>query len=97
MTIGYTSGGAEILDNEDVGNITTFDPGNFLNDTTVFVTIIPYNATGNALGCIEQSFTTIPSLPACSAMVDPEPGATLVSKIRPSGWNPVQVQLVIRF
>jgi hypothetical protein len=89
LSVGYTSGGNEMLDNSNVGNVTSYDPGNLLNDTTVFVTVIPYNATGNALGCVEQSFTTIPSLPACASMVDPEPGATLVPTDKEISWNTV--------
>ena len=59
LTVGTTSGGNDIIDNEDVGNFTTYD---FLTDlpenTEIFITIIPYNSAGNATSCTEESFTT---------------------------------------
>lgn len=60
LSIGTTPGGTDILDNLDVGNVLTYDPGTLDFDTTYYVTIVPYNANGNATGCIEESFTTRP-------------------------------------
>ncbi|MEZ4963182.1 MAG: FG-GAP-like repeat-containing protein [Saprospiraceae bacterium] len=59
LTVGTTSGGTDILDNFDVGNVVTYNPaGNFPANTTIYVTVVPYNAGGDAVGCMEESFTT---------------------------------------
>ncbi|MEZ4908773.1 MAG: VCBS repeat-containing protein [Saprospiraceae bacterium] len=58
LIVGTTPGGTDIIDSLDVGNITTYDPGDFPYDTTIYVTIIPYNAIGDAVGCDEEWFTT---------------------------------------
>ncbi|TXK73214.1 T9SS type B sorting domain-containing protein, partial [Mesonia sp. HuA40] len=52
-------GGTSILNNQDVGNVTSFTPANPLpSNTTIYVSIIPYNSAGNASTCAEESFTT---------------------------------------
>lgn len=61
LSIGTTPGGAEVLDQEDVGYILNYslpNNGNFDFDTTYYVTILPYNSIGEASGCTEFSFTT---------------------------------------
>ncbi len=58
LTVGTASGGTDIMDNEDVGDVTTYDPGDFPCGSDIYVTIIPYNSGGDATGCAEESFTT---------------------------------------
>ncbi|WP_452223141.1 T9SS type A sorting domain-containing protein [Lacinutrix chionoecetis] len=58
ITIGTTSGGNDVLDMVDAGNISTFDVGTLNYSTQYFVSITPYNPNGNATGCTETSFTT---------------------------------------
>ncbi len=58
LSVGLTSGGTEVLDNEDVGNVTSYDTGILEYETTYYVTIIPYNVNGDAEECTEYSFTT---------------------------------------
>jgi hypothetical protein len=58
ITIGTTSGGSDIVNNEDVGNTTSYSPENLGFLTTYYVTISAYNANGIAEGCAESSFTT---------------------------------------
>ncbi|MCB0517896.1 MAG: hypothetical protein KDD27_03095, partial [Saprospiraceae bacterium] len=59
LDVGTTSGGTDILNNFDVGNVTTYNPpGDFPMGTFIYVTIKPYNANGNAVGCSEESFFT---------------------------------------
>lgn len=57
LSVGTTSGGTEVLNMQDVGNVLTYaftsDPG-----TTYYVTVYPYNPTGLATGCTEINFTT---------------------------------------
>lgn len=60
LKVGTTSGGSDVLNNLDVGNVITYDIPGFLNgNTTYYVTVTPYNANGNATGCSETSFTTL--------------------------------------
>ncbi|CAM3705837.1 choice-of-anchor J domain-containing protein [Flavobacterium gelidilacus] len=57
ITIGTTTGGNQVVDNLDLGNVTSYSyTGNF--NTTYYYTLTPYNAIGNAVSCTEQSFTT---------------------------------------
>ena len=58
LYMGTTSGGTEILDGVDVGNVTTYDPGVLDYETTYYITIVPYNDNGVAIDCIEESFIT---------------------------------------
>jgi len=58
LTVGTSSGGSDIMNNVDVGNVTTYDPGDFPYDSTIYVSILPYNTAGDAVGCTEESFTT---------------------------------------
>jgi len=77
LTVGSTPGGTDILNNFDAGNVTTYDPsGNFPANTTIYVTITPYNATGDATGCAEESFTTGTCIPNLVIASIPVPGGT---------------------
>lgn len=92
LTVGTTSGGNDIVDNEDVGNILTYD---FLTDlpenTEIFINIIPYNSVGNATGCIEESFTTglAPTIPGCAFIENPDNGDVNVSISAVITWSSV--------
>ena len=58
LNVGTTSGGTDILNLFDVGNVLTYNFGTLLPNTTYYVTVVPYNANGDSLGCTESSFTT---------------------------------------
>lgn len=58
LKVGTTSGGTQIVNNEDVGNVTFYDLPTLSYLTTYYITVTPYNNNGNATGCIEYSFTT---------------------------------------
>ncbi|WP_456437178.1 T9SS type A sorting domain-containing protein [Psychroserpens sp.] len=58
LSLGVTSGGTELLDNIDVGNVLAYDTGTLDYGVTYYLTIVPYNDNGDAEGCIENSFTT---------------------------------------
>lgn len=70
LTVGTTSGGTDIVNNSDVGNVTTYDLGTLDYLTTYYVTIIPYDGAGNASGCLEESFTTEEDNTGCNVPVD---------------------------
>lgn len=58
LSVGTTSGGTNVLDMFDVGNVTSYNLGALLAGTTYYVKVFPYNANGQATGCTESSFTT---------------------------------------
>lgn len=58
LTVGTTSGGNDILDNQDVGSVTSYVLGSQDFNTTYYWTLVPFNAVGPAVGCTENSFTT---------------------------------------
>lgn len=92
ITIGTTSGGAELVNMLDVGNATTYNPTNdFPDGAQIYVTIIPYNNLGNATGCIEESFTTFSNipLPTCTTLTLPLNNATNVPVNSNISWNAV--------
>ena len=91
MTVGTTSGGNDILDAEDVGNVITYDLATDLpEDSDIFVTIIPYNDEGDA-SCTEESFHTelIPVPPTCTNLTDPLHDAVDVPIDTNLSWDPV--------
>ena len=91
VTVGTTSGGNEILDNEDVAS-TTFDlPNDLPENTQIFVTIVPYNGVGQATACTEESFTTetVATIPSCTSLSTPLNAATDVSISTDLSWNVV--------
>lgn len=81
LTIGTTPTNASILNNVDVGNVTTYNPVNPLPfNTTIYVKIVPYNSMGDAVGCSNQSFTTEQNVaPSCTQLTFPVQGATGVA------------------
>lgn len=88
LFVGTTPGGSDIV-NQDVGNVTTFDPpGNLPAGTVIYVTVIGYNANGPATGCSSESFTTQgPTVPNCTALTSPANGATGVLPSTSLTWT----------
>ena len=66
LTVGTTSGGNEIIDNQSVAS-TSFSVANQTVNTVYYWTIVPYNSVGSASGCSEESYTTASSLCYCTA------------------------------
>ena len=59
VTIGTTASGSELVNNANVTGTTSYNPSSdFPAGTTIYVSVIPYNATGSATGCTRTSFTT---------------------------------------
>lgn len=80
LTIGRLPGGNDVLDDFDVGNVTTYRPdGNLPSLRLLYVTIVPYNATDQNTSCTEVSFTTASvGLPRCTEIINPFDSAELV-------------------
>lgn len=92
LSMGTSPGGTDILNNQDVGNVLSFNPSNnFPPETTIYITIIPYNENGEAFGCIEESFTTasLGEPPDCTFMIYPPNGAINVPLSPFLEWEPV--------
>lgn len=80
-----------ILDQEDIGNLTTYKPFDFEPRTRYFVTIIPYNNQGTGENCEAINFTTGDplTLPECTTWIFPENGATEVAQDIVFQWSEV--------
>jgi hypothetical protein len=80
LTIGTSPTNGSILNNVDVGLVTTYNPANPLPfGTTIYVKIVPYNSLGDAVGCTNQSFTTEGNVaPQCTQITAPANGAVEV-------------------
>lgn len=92
VSLGTTSGGSDLLSNYDVGNALSFNPPiDLLPETTIYVTIVPYNSLGSASGCTSQQFTTRAEseIPDCSSMIYPMDGETNVPLTPVLEWNAV--------
>lgn len=70
VTIGTSPFTSEILDNVTFFTNTTFVI-DFEPNRTFFITIIPFNAAGDAIDCIQQSFSTVLG---CGPFFDSETG-----------------------
>ncbi|RYY44839.1 MAG: T9SS type A sorting domain-containing protein, partial [Chitinophagaceae bacterium] len=57
VSIGTAAAGTDIINNQNIGNVTEV---NFTGDfnTTYFYTLTPYNSVGDAVGCTGGSFAT---------------------------------------
>lgn len=71
IKVGSFSGGDNVLANTNIGLLTSTAILDFLEGTTYYVTISPFNAAGVASGCIETSFTTTFG---CGPYIDSESG-----------------------
>jgi len=90
VVVGTTSGGIEIENNIDVGNFTTYDiPDDLQEGKLHYVTIIPYNDEGDAIGCTEETFTSGDSTspPSCTTLTAPINGTLAVNPATNLNWT----------
>lgn len=77
LAIGTSPGSDDIVNQQDVGNVLSYNPLLDLPASTqIYVRIIPTNENGSAVGCIEETFTTgaIATLPSCAQLISPANG-----------------------
>ena len=75
ISIGTSPGGAEILNNLDVGNVLLYKPTQDLPQfAQIYVQIVPYNENGQPLNCIVESFFTGPAMDYCEPFIDEATG-----------------------
>ena len=88
LNIGTSTGANDILSNEDVGNVTTYDPPADLPlSQRVYITIIPYNSAGESPSCSEVTFRTRGNNPPmCTEIIDPIDGGEFVSVTANITW-----------
>jgi Secretion system C-terminal sorting domain/GEVED domain len=58
LSIGTTTGGTDILNNQSIGYVGTYDVINQVAATTYYWTLTPYNLNGSALGCTPSNYVT---------------------------------------
>ena len=88
LNIGTSPGGTQILNNFDVGNVSTYNlPANLPFSTVIYVKVIPYDAIKNASFCGEESFTTAPQSPACVSITSPVNASTNVQTSTTLIWQ----------
>jgi gliding motility-associated-like protein len=57
LTVGSSSGGTNIVNTIDVGDVLSYDlPNKLPYNTEIFVSILPYNSVQMAMDCLEESF-----------------------------------------
>ncbi len=92
LSLGTGPGLGDILSNQDLGNVLFYNPPADLPTlTTIYVRIRPYNANGDAISCLEQSFTTgdVATLPGCTSLINPANGAINVPLTPNLEWTNV--------
>ena len=93
LSVGTSSRGTDFLNNENIlgGATTTYNPLDFAENQTYYVTVIAYNTVGNAVSCTETSFTTeiVATVPDCTSLTSPVDGITGVSISTDLTWTAV--------
>lgn len=86
-----SSGVDDSVDTLDLGNDLNYrPPSGLLPNTTYFVTVIPNNNSGDAIGCREESFTTGAGggVPGCVTLFYPENGTYGIAPDTDISWYP---------
>lgn len=92
VNLGTTPGSGDILNNYDAENSLSFNPlVDLPSETTIYVTIVPYNDLGTAVGCASQQFTTrtASAIPDCTDVIYPLDGDTNVPLNPVIEWNAI--------
>ncbi|MGS0523814.1 hypothetical protein ACU8V7_00140 [Zobellia nedashkovskayae] len=90
LSVGSTSGGTDILNAVDVGNVSGYNFENNLPiNSEIFVSITPYFENGDLTGCSEDSFFTNDesTLPECSVLTQPLTGSVGVNEDTNINWS----------
>jgi gliding motility-associated-like protein len=88
ISIGTTSGGTDIVNNTNIGNISTWQPGsNLPAGTVVFVTITPYNGMGNGGSTVFSFGTAGVVVGGCDVTSDSLELVNFYNTHNGSNWN----------
>ncbi len=92
ISMGVDSGGTDILDNEDVGDVNVYNfASDLLHNQEYYVTITPYYADGDFTGCTEEYFITNTSFAGadCTTLYSPLDGSiNIAMDLSRIEWNP---------
>ena len=87
ISMGTTAGGTDIMNNVDVGNVTTYTLTTPLSfNTKYYYTVNSYSPTSASTGCSERTFTTAVLCPTVSA---PAASATGVAVLPTITWTAI--------
>lgn len=90
ISIGTTSGGTDLVNDLDVGNVLQYKPPTELPlDQEFFVRVTPYNENGDAGTCQEESFIT--GIPTFNCDAVPNPATGTVYSLKPEISFPDQI------
>lgn len=67
LTVGTTTGGTDVMNDVNIGSVTTYSVAGNVN-TTYFYTLVPFNGIGSATGCTENTFTTVATGCYCASV-----------------------------
>lgn len=67
LSLGSTPNGTDFLAAEEISGGSSFQSPDLPENTTIYVTIVPYNSLGNASPCSSQSFVTGSGFTYCSS------------------------------
>lgn len=68
LTVGTAPGGTDVLNNVNIGLVTTYSLATQIAGTLYYWKVVPFNAAGSATGCSEQSYTTNALFCYCSSI-----------------------------
>jgi hypothetical protein len=68
LTVGTTTGGTDVLNNVDVGLVTSYVLSTQSPGTVYYWTVVPYNEAGSSTGCTENTYTTFATPCYCDSL-----------------------------
>lgn len=87
LTVGTTPGGNDILDNESLTG-TSYQLSALSYETTIYISVIAFNSSGQSVDCEESVFTTASDdAPTCPIIISPENGAVNISTDIEISWE----------
>ena len=81
LYVGTSATNFNVLNGQDVGNVTSYPLNGLQQGTQYFVRVVPYNTVGNAVNCTVTNFTTqiTPTVPICTQLTTPANNSTNIS------------------
>jgi hypothetical protein len=68
LTVGTTTGGTDVVNNVDVGLVTSYVVSTQSPGTVYYWTVVPYNEAGSSTGCTENTYTTFATPCYCDSV-----------------------------